>query len=186
MWLDALRRECLRNYVSLHSYPSYTQAESGRLEYYAISPYKFVARVSEQNVRRRHRKRVLRLRTTDDDKGGDIRYLLVVPGGRYIVTGSSGGSVVIWDLNGGEQPSAVSKTYFPKGIRMLLLAPSTGDAAIIRVLVVHWIDEPAQLVENLCDVSLVRLVLKIILGYYSKSCSCRSVVCPTRRQCSIQ
>lgn len=142
---SALRGECSKNKVLLHNYPAYSQAEPRRLEQYAVAPYKFAAQVSGRDVRA-HRERILRLKTSQDEEDGVILILCVIPGGRYIVTSSSSGLVVIWDLcepvDGATNPAAVTEISFPTAIVSMDIAFSTKDTAII--LVGQFTGDPPQ------------------------------------------
>lgn len=106
IWLDALRAYCRENSISLSAYPSYIDSDAGTLEKFVIAPYLFVAKVSGDDPLCR-RERILRLNYPQDSFDGYLGRIMVAPGGRYFVSGSSNGWLVVWDIG----PPGCPSTY---------------------------------------------------------------------------
>lgn len=104
VWLDALRGYCRENSISLSAYPSYSDLKAEALEKIVTAPYLFVTKISGDDPLCR-RERILRLNYPQGTNDGYLGRIMMAPGGRYMVSGSSNGWLVIWDIGPPGSPS---------------------------------------------------------------------------------
>ncbi|KAJ7666059.1 hypothetical protein DFH06DRAFT_266202 [Mycena polygramma] len=146
VWMDALRRVCAAHEASVLTFPIENMSRTD-LEHAATSPARFIAHISNDRPAdalvpafstRLFQYRLPKLATGNP---GDIEFMRLIPGGRYLVTATAVGRISLWDL--GHSPAAIinpyplASTVLPHRPSQLLIQP-TKDNQGFRILV--WCD----------------------------------------------
>ncbi|KAJ7108610.1 hypothetical protein C8R44DRAFT_803195 [Mycena epipterygia] len=114
VWLGALRRVCAAHDVSILTYPI-EKMTLAALEHAATSPARFLAQMSKNRATDDQvpafSTRLFQPRLPKSSPGdlGEVRLIRLIPGGRYLVTSSSGARISVWDI--GYSPAAVLNPY---------------------------------------------------------------------------
>lgn len=141
VWVDAVRSYCIENRMAPSSF-SIAQAETRALEKAMTTSLICAWRLTKDGPVE-YRERVMRLHYPRDDLQCHISDMVALPGGRYILTGSSTGWLVCWDL--GEAPSnhyptALAQTRLSDWIYGLDITPLAEEDAY-SIIAVYDIPE---------------------------------------------
>ncbi|RDB27801.1 hypothetical protein Hypma_002159 [Hypsizygus marmoreus] len=140
VWLTALRQVCETHGIFKATFPL-TDMSNRALEHAALSPSRFIAYMCKESPQP-FVTRILQSRSFSDPTGtwkeGNFVDLMLVPGGRFLITKSTQGVIHLWDLGFASDtiiqpfPIASIVNQIPKAIKAM--QPTTDGSGLRLIL----------------------------------------------------